>query len=223
LFLFDDAAIKHLIPERMLSVISNIKSPKTGLFASGCALLMALTSLYIGGTQIVWVMSGDRDFKNIAGYRFLGPFGIVNPYGTFEVMNKVRYEIVIEGSADKSTWQEYQFKYKPGNLEKCPGWVAPHQPRIDWQMWFAVLNKPEHERWLFNLLIRLLQNSEPVTAIFAFNPFPDEPPVSVRARVYRYTFTSVEERRKTGRCWNRSLLAEYYPPISIKKSFESIN
>jgi hypothetical protein len=85
-------------------------------------------------------------------------------------------------------------------------------------MWFAALNKPEHERWLFNLLIRLLQNSEPVTAIFRHNPFPDDPPASVRARFYEYTFTSAEERKETGQCWNRYLVGEYYPPISIKKS-----
>jgi len=218
LFLFDDAAIKHLIPERMLSVISNTKYTTKGLFASGCALLMALTSIYVGSAQIAWVMNGDRDFKTITAYRFLSPFGIVNPYGPFARMTTVRYEIMIEGSADKSTWQEYQFKYKPGDLGKCPGWVTPHQPRIDWQMWFAVQRKPERGQWLWNMMIRLLQGNELVTAIFASNPFPDEPPVSVRARVYRYVFTSVAERRETGRCWNRTLLAEYYPAMSIRKS-----
>lgn len=223
LFLFDDAAIKRLMPYRMLAIVSNHKYPTAGMVASSCALLMALTSIYMGSTQIKWVMSRDKDSQFSAVYRFLSPFGIVNSYGPFAVMTKVRNEIVIEGSADKITWQEYQFKYKPGNLEKCPGWVAPHQPRIDWQMWFAVLHKPEHERWLFNLMIRLLQNSKPVTAIFRHNPFPDDPPASVRARFYEYTFTSVEERKKTGQCWNRSLVGEYYPPISIKKSFESIN
>ena len=223
LFLFDDVAVKRLIPGRILLVMSNTNYPGAGIFASSCALLMALTSIYMGATQITRIMGADRGLQYSAVYRFLTPFGIVNTYGPFAVMTKVRNEIVIEGSADKNTWLEYQFKYKPGNLEKCPGWVAPHQPRIDWQMWFAALHKPEHERWLFNLLIRLLQNSEPVTAIFNYNPFPDDPPASVRARFYEYTFTSTEERKETGRCWNRSLVGEYYPPISIKKSFESIN
>ena len=188
------------------------------MVASSFALIMALISIHMGATQITRVAARDWGIQYSATYRILAPFGIVNAYGPFAVMTKVRNEIVIEGSADQITWQEYQFKYKPGDLEKCPGWVAPHQPRIDWQMWFAALNKPEHERWLFNLLIRLLQNSEPVTAIFKHNPFPDDAPASVRARFYEYTFTSVEERKDTGQCWNRSLLGEYYPPISIKKS-----
>jgi hypothetical protein len=223
LFLFDDAAIKRLVPDRRLAMISNHKYPTAGVFASSCALLMACTSIYMGATQITRIVGGVRDIQYSATYRILAPFGIVNSYGPFAVMTRVRNEIVIEGSADQIIWQEYQFKYKPGDLDKCPGWVAPHQPRIDWQMWFAALNKPEHERWLFNLMIRLLQNSEPVTAIFKHNPFPDDPPASVRARFYEYAFTSVEERKETGRCWNRSLVGEYYPPISIKKSFESIN
>jgi predicted DCC family thiol-disulfide oxidoreductase YuxK len=223
LFLFDDAAIKRLMPYRILAMISNHKYPAAGMLASSFALLMALTSIYMGATQISRIVGGDRGLHGSMVYRFLAPFGIVNSYGPFAVMTRVRNEIVIEGSADKSTWQEYQFKYKPGNLDKCPGWVTPHQPRIDWQMWFAVLRNPEHERWLFNLMIRLLQNSEPVTAIFRHNPFPDEPPVSVRARVYEYTFTSAEERKETGRCWNRSLVGDYYPPISIKKPLQSLN
>jgi Lipase maturation factor len=223
LFLLDDAAIKRLMPYRILAMISNHKYPTAGMLASSLALLMACTSIYMGATQISRIVGGDRGMQYSATYRILAPFGIVNSYGPFAVMTRVRNEIIIEGSADKSTWQEYRFKYKPGDLDKCPTWVAPHQPRIDWQMWFAVMHNPEHERWLFNLLIRVLQNSEPVTAIFKQNPFPDEPPVSIRARVYEYTFTSVEERNETGRCWNRSLVGEYYPPISIKRSIESIN
>ena len=218
LFLFDDAAIKRLMPYRLLATISNHKYPTARMVASSFALLMALTSIYMGATQISRIVGSDWGMQYSSIYRVLAPFGIVNSYGPFAVMTKVRNEIVIEGSEDRSTWQEYQFKYKPGNMDKCPGWVAPHQPRIDWQMWFAALHNPEHERWLFNLLIRLLQNSEPVTAIFRHNPFPNDPPASVRARVYKYSFTSPEERKETGRCWNRSLVAEYYPPISIKKS-----
>jgi hypothetical protein len=219
LFLFDDAAIKRLIPDRLLLVMPNSKYSRAGMIASSCALLMAMTSIYLGTTQISRIIDGDRNMQDIAVYRFLHPFGIVNTYGPFAVMTKVRNEIVIEGSADNSVWQEYQFKYKPGSLEKCPGWVAPHQPRIDWQMWFAALSKPEHERWLYNLLVRLLQNSEPVKAIFKHNQFPENPPSSIRALFYQYTYTSAEERSETGQCWNRTLLGEYYPPMSIKRSY----
>ncbi len=229
LFLFDDAAIKRVIPDRLLSsrlfegrflsTSSNAKEISVGKFALSCTLVMAAISFYMGGTQIGRIVSGDREMLDSPVYRILYPFGVVNAYGPFAVMTKVRNEIVIEGSADTVIWQEYEFKYKPGNLDQCPGWVAPHQPRVDWQMWFAALHNPEGERWFLNLLIRLLQNSEPVTALFKHNPFPHDPPASIRARFYKYTYTSTEERRKTGRCWNRTLVGEYYPPVSIKKSY----
>lgn len=220
LFLFDDAAIKRLLSVRILSLISINNFPTAAKFAACLALFMAVISIYIGSTQIDRVMSRERHLPASLVHRLIAPFAIVNSYGPFAVMTRVRNEIVIEGSADKSSWQEYQFKYKPGDLEQCPGWVFPHQPRIDWQMWFAVLGKPEQQRWLWNLLIRLLQNSEPVTGIFAYNPFPDEPPVSVRARVYEYTFTSVEERWETGQCWNRRFVGEYYQAISLRIPFQ---
>lgn len=218
LFLFDDAALKQVLPSKLLSVLSMGKRRISGKLASVSALLMALISLYMGSVQIDWVMTRNSDLFNTRVFRLISPFGIVNSYGPFAIMTRERNEIVIEGSADKKTWQEYQFKYKPGDLDQCPGWVEPHQPRIDWQMWFAALRKPKHERWLLNLLVRLLQGSKPVTAIFAHNPFPDTPPVSVRALYYRYTFTTVTEHKETGRCWNRQLLGEYFPPISINQS-----
>jgi len=131
LFLFDDAAVKRLMPYRIFATISNYKYSTAGMVASSFALLMALISIHMGATQITRVVGRDWGIQYSAVYRFLAPFGIVNAYGPFAVMTKVRNEIVIEGSADQITWQEYQFKYKPGGMEKCPGWVAPHQPRID--------------------------------------------------------------------------------------------
>ena len=88
-------------------------------------------------------------------------------------MTTSRDEIVVEGSNDGQTWQAYEFKYKPGNLARRPSWVAPYQPRLDWQMWFAALGTYQQNRWFANLMIRLLQGSPEVTALLEKNPFPD--------------------------------------------------
>ena len=66
-------------------------------------------------------------------------FGVVNNYGLFATMTTTRPEISIEGSNDDIEWRPYIFPYKPGPLNRAPGWVAPFQPRLDWQMWFAAL------------------------------------------------------------------------------------
>ena len=147
-------------------------------------------------------------------YEQLEAFRIVNGYGLFRVMTKDRGEIVIEGSTDGIEWLPYEFKWKPGDLKRAPGWCAPHQPRLDWQMWFAALEAPEQNPWLVGLIVRLLEGSRDVTGLLARNPFQDKPPHYIRAMFYRYRFTSSEELRQTGAWWKRQELREYLPTIS---------
>jgi len=138
----------------------------------------------------------------------------VNDYGLFRVMTKDRGEIVLEGSMDGVQWQPYEFKWKPGDVKRSPGWCAPHQPRIDWQMWFAALESPRENPWFLGLIVRLLQGSRDVTGLLAQNPFPDKPPHYIRAMFYRYRFTTAGELRKTGAWWKRQELREYLPTVS---------
>jgi hypothetical protein len=147
-------------------------------------------------------------------YEQLEAFRIVNGYGLFRVMTKDRGEIVIEGSTDGVEWLPYEFKWKPGNVKRAPGWCAPHQPRLDWQMWFAALDAPEQNPWLVGLIVRLLEGSRDVTGLLTHDPFPDKPPHYIRAMFYRYRFTTPEERRQTGAWWKRQELREYLPTIS---------
>src|SRR5438874_4314779 len=147
-------------------------------------------------------------------YEQLEAFRIVNGYGLFRVMTKDRGEVVIEGSADGINWAPYEFKWKPADVKRAPGWCAPHQPRLDWKMWFAALETPEQNPWLIGLIVRLLEGSRDVTALLAHNPFPDKPPNYIRAMFYRYRFTNSEEHRQTGAWWKRQELREYLPTIS---------
>src|SRR5207244_4893032 len=93
-------------------------------------------------------------------YEQLEAFRIVNGYGLFRVMTKDRCEIVLEGSAEGVEWLPYEFKWKPGDVKRAPGWCAPHQPRLDWQMWFAALERPQQNPWLVGLIVRLLKGSD---------------------------------------------------------------
>jgi predicted DCC family thiol-disulfide oxidoreductase YuxK len=145
----------------------------------------------------------------------LEAFRVANGYGLFRVMTKDRCEIVLEGSTDGVEWLPYEFKWKPGDVKHLPGWCAPHQPRLDWQMWFAALESPQQNPWFVGLIVRLLQGSHDVNRLLANNPFPDEPPSYVRAMFYRYRFTTVTELRQTGAWWKRQELREYLPTISV--------
>jgi hypothetical protein len=150
-------------------------------------------------------------------YRYVEPFRIVNSYGLFRVMTKERREIVIEGSADGMDWLPYEFKWKPGDVNRAPGWCAPHQPRLDWQMWFAALGSPQQNPWFFGLLEQLLRGSPPVIGLLERNPFPDKPPRYMRAMFYDYRFTTAEEHRQTGAWWKRRELREYVPTVSLEE------
>lgn len=139
------------------------------------------------------------------------PFHIANSYGLFAVMTTRRDEIVFEGSHDGREWLAYELPYKPGALDRAPVWAAPHQPRLDWQLWFAALAPREHSPWLQGLIKGLLTGAEPVLALFEHNPFPTAPPKYIRASLYRYQFTDRDSRRETGDWWTRDYVGTFWP------------
>jgi hypothetical protein len=151
----------------------------------------------------------------LAVYAWLTPFRTFNSYGLFAVMTTSRPEIIVEGSNDGVTWRAYEFKYKPGDVKRRPRFVAPHQPRLDWQMWFAALGDYRHNPWLLDFCQRLLEGSRPVLALLERNPFPQRPPRYIRAVVYDYRFTDFATRRNTGAWWRREGKGLYLPALSL--------
>jgi hypothetical protein len=150
-------------------------------------------------------------------YSLLEPFRIVNGYGLFRVMTKDRSEIVIEGSNDGVEWRPYIFKWKPGPLDRMPAFVEPHQPRLDWQMWFAALGDAQENQWFYGLMQRLLENSPDVTRLLGNNPFPEKPPRYLRAELYRYHFSTLAEHRNHRVWWSSQDLREYLPMVSLRQ------
>ena len=143
------------------------------------------------------------------------PLHLFNSYGLFAVMTTSRPEIIILGSDDRKNWFPYEFKWKPGNVTKKPEFVAPHQPRLDWQMWFAALSNYERNPWLIQFMMRLLQGSAPVIALLENNPFPENPPKYMQALVYDYRFSDAETRNRDGSWWTRKLMRPYTPILQL--------
>jgi hypothetical protein len=145
---------------------------------------------------------------------------LVNSYGAFGSVTRVRNEVIIEGTDAVSidsdtTWHAYEFKGKPGDLRRRPPQVAPYHLRLDWLMWFAALSSAYAEGWFAALAIKLLQGDRATLRLLRSNPFPDAPPRFVRARLYRYRFTTPQERHDTGAWWARELVGEYMPAIAL--------
>jgi hypothetical protein len=146
----------------------------------------------------------------------IAPFRSVNGYGLFAVMTTTRPEIILEGSEDGTTWLEYEFKYKAGNVHRRPPWVAPRQPRLDWQMWFAALSRFDDEPWFQNLLVRLLEADSEVLKLLEHDPFQGRKPRYIRAVLYRYRFADAGAREAEGAWWTRERLGEYSPTLSLR-------
>ncbi|MDE3161464.1 MAG: lipase maturation factor family protein [Acidobacteriota bacterium] len=141
----------------------------------------------------------------------IAPLRIINSYGLFTVMTVQRPEIVVEGSNDGVHWLAYEFRYKPGGVMRAPPVVAPHQPRLDWQMWFAALGTRQENPWFTRFVIRLLEGEGSVLRLLESNPFPKAPPKYIRARIFLYHFTHFGDRP----WWRREDEGLYFPPASL--------
>ncbi len=145
---------------------------------------------------------------------FLESFEIVNPYGLFAVMTTTRMELVIEGSNDDVHWVPYEFPFKPGPVTRPLPVIAPYQPRLDWQMWFAALGQPESNVWTRTLVFRLLAGQKEVLSLLEPTPFA-KPPRSIRIQAYSYSFTDEGERKRDGAIWRRKLLGIWFGPVTL--------
>src|ERR1700730_2656926 len=197
------------------AVVSHYFSDRLSIYA---AVIVIVSTLPLNARLIYGAFKPEAEWPPLFGRMFgrAESFRIVNGYGLFRVMTKDRKEIVIEGSADGLDWKPYEFKWKPGDLMRPPGWCQPHQPRLDWQMWFAALGSYRENPWLVRLVICLLHGKPEVTQLFERNPFPQAPPRYVRARFYRYRFTTTAEHRQTGAWWKRQELGEYLRSVSLE-------
>ncbi|MBI4313985.1 MAG: lipase maturation factor family protein [Candidatus Omnitrophica bacterium] len=176
---------------------------------------VAIMILFLSITPSLKFRSMDESGILVQSYRWLAPFRLVNSFGLFAVMTTRRPEIIIEGSRDGRKWLAYEFKYKPGDVRHPPSYVAPHQPRLDWQMWFAALSNARANRWFMRLAQRLLEGSPEVTGLLKKNPFVGGPPRYIRATLYDYRFATPGERARDGAWWHREEIKPYCPILSL--------
>jgi len=216
LVLFDDAALRKILPRRLTRFVhDDVRDVRPGRIATVFVGAFATLIVFVSLVQLHGTFGGQISSSSAWIASEISPLLIVNTYGLFAVMTTTRPEIIIEGSDDGVNWREYAFKYKPGDVMRRPRWNLPHQPRLDWQMWFAALGSATDNPWISIFLQRLLQGSPQVIALLGNNPFPDKPPRFVRAVVYDYRYTSPEEKKATGAWWVRQPQGVYYPAIDL--------
>ena len=206
---FDDRLLSHVIPIDP----GTVQPLPTPHFVAVMALALGVAVLSI---YPVRNMLSPRQAMNAS----FEPFHIVNTYGAFGSVSRERDEVVLEGTTEETitpstVWKEYEFKGKPGELKHRPPIVAPYHMRLDWLMWFAGLDSRYADPWMLPLVGRLLQNDRAILGLMRVNPFTGGPPRFVRGRLYRYEFTTRAEKKATGAYWKRTLLSEYFRPLSL--------
>lgn len=160
----------------------------------------------------LYVLVSAGMFLRVEAVGPLRRFDTINAYGAFAWMTKNRAEIIVEGSDDGSTWRAYGFPWKPGDVSRRPTFIAPWQPRLDWQMWFASLGQCGNNPWILSMQQKLLTARPAVLALFEENPFPDAPPRFLRTRSFEYRFAPLSQKDAW---WTRTEVGAYCPPLTL--------
>jgi len=162
-------------------------------------------------------------------------FGKVHQWGGLPPSVVEVPAVIIEGSYDNKQWHEIPLRYAPSVPERAPRRTAPHQPRLDWQMWFAALGSYQHNAWFVHLIWKLLIGSPDVIDLLDHEayPFKHKPPQLLRAWHYHYDFTRIAspwaDRNPGAKIinatvgspehtlwWHRTRQGEYIPTVNLK-------
>ncbi|HEX9103100.1 MAG TPA: lipase maturation factor family protein [Polyangia bacterium] len=135
-------------------------------------------------------------------HRVYAPFRLVNTYHLFGHITRARIEPDFQTTDDGATWDAHELRHKPGDPKRRPDWVAPHQPRVDFQLWFYGLSyRSGAPEYVTKLLERLCRDPDAVQPLFAAPLSPH--PKAARIVYWQYHFTTAAERRATAAWWKR--------------------
>jgi hypothetical protein len=222
---FSDQFVGFLVPS--LTSAGLLQYPV--IYQTGMSALLAIAVLL--SVQPALNLFSKNQLMNFS----YNPLHLINAYGAFGTVSRERFEVIIEGTTDpfvssQTEWKEYEFKAKPGDVNRPPPQVAPYHLRLDWLMWFipfsvARLGKQiavsGYQLWFIRFIEKLLAADPQTLRLLRFNPFPGETPIYIRARYYLYRFASKTERKETGAWWTRELIGDYLPPVKLSDLQES--
>jgi hypothetical protein len=207
---FDDSFWARVMPSALVRR-AHRKAPERSVAAVRVAWALAAVIAVLSVRPVANLISPNQMMNSS-----FDPLDLVNTYGAFGTVGRERQNVVFEGtdaeSPDGATWTPYPYLALPVALDERPPQIAPYQPRLDWQMWFAAMASPRQYPWTIELVWKLLHGDLGALGLFRENPFPDRPPRFVRAELYRYEFAPPGNR--AGAWWRRRDLGPWLPPLS---------
>jgi len=219
---FDDQSLKSIFTERKITELethmkSEEKKPKHISFYIRTVLDFSLFILVAFlSIPVVQNLLSSNQAMNTS----FDSFRIVNTYGAFGSVTKTRSEVILQGTRNVTIipdgqWLEYEFKCKPGSVNRRPCLISPYHYRLDWLIWFAAFMNYQQNPWLLHLTAKLLVNDKNMTSLISYNPFMDgDPPKFIRAAHYKYEYTKLSEHSPDW--WKRQYIGEYFPPVQLK-------
>jgi hypothetical protein len=210
---FDDGFWAKLLPRALVNratAVAAAAQPSLPMQRTAWVIAVIVGLLSV---QPVVNMISPRQIMNTS----FNPLDLVNTYGAFGSVGRERLNVVFEGTdADVpdagAVWKAYPYQALPVELNRMPRQIAPYQPRLDWQMWFAAMSTPNQYPWTLHLVWKLLHNDPGGLSLFGENPFPAKPPRYIRAVLYRYEFAP--PGNPEGNWWKRVELGIWLPPLS---------
>jgi hypothetical protein len=217
LMLLDSTALGPAAPSFLTRGFREPKQAGPPAWIASVAVAAVTLPLSVVGlaNQVGVVIPGSSALGPLA--RVVDPLHSVNSYGLFAVMTTTRNEIVVEGSNDGVVWRAYEFFDKVGDERRRPPIVAPFQPRLDWQMWFAALGRYDQEQWFESFCLRLLTASPSVLRLLERDPFGGRPPKFVRGTLYLYHFADATAHFERGAWWTRRQIGPYTPILALRE------
>lgn len=214
---FDDGFWAGLLPRRLVNRAKVAESaPQPSLPMQRIAWAVAVLVGMLSVSPVLNMIS-PMQIMNTS----FDPLDLVNTYGAFGSVGRERLNVIFEGTDadsldDHTVWKEYPYKALPVALNRRPVQIAPYQPRLDWQMWFAAMSTPDQYPWTLHVVWNLLHNDPGTLGLFGGNPFPEKPPHYVRAVLFRYHFAS--PGNPEGDWWKREELGTWLPPFTADDS-----
>ena len=208
---FDDSFLRRVLPKKLVDRAERAaQQAQPSLTNNIVTVALSILVAYLSIGPITNLLSPHQAMNTE-----FNQFALVNTYGAFGTVGRERNEIIFQGTEDTtingdSKWKDYEFVAKPGDPNRAPPFIAPYQPRIDWQIWFAAMETPADQRWTLHFVWKLLHNDRGTLSLLANDPFPDKPPHFIRAQLYRYRFAPLGEHG----WWHRELIGDWLPPLS---------
>jgi len=209
--LFDDSLLRKILPKKIVGKAEDAEKNSRPLkYQQYISWILVILVAFLSISVVQNLLSSSQAMNTS-----FDRLHLVNTYGAFGSIGKVRNELILQGTTDtvitdSTIWKEYEFKAKPGNVDRAFPLVAPYQPRIDWQIWFAAFSSPEREPWLIHLIWKLLHNDQGTISLISQNPFPDNPPNFIRVEFYRYELLAPGADAN----WKRTRTGAWLQPLS---------